>query len=173
MTCFSFCCLPDLTALNPEVKGLLYATGARAPLFINLLFLSTAMLQYSNISANCTPFGGYEIVHNESTNALQTYEEADRSEVECSGTVLLGMRPTSVLSALSSIGSLVCALILPLFGAVIDHTSYRRPLFKLTFIIFWGANFIQGFMNQDNWEFILILQGFGASWSYMGFSVVR
>ena len=61
-------------------------------------------------------------------NRLQTEDEADIYGVECTGTVFGGLRPTSVLSTMSSVANILIALMLPLSGSLIDHTHSRKKV---------------------------------------------
>jgi len=55
-------------------------------LFIAVLNLSTAILQYANMEAGCTRVKGHQINYNETAGRQQTVDEADLSDIDCEGT---------------------------------------------------------------------------------------
>ncbi len=148
-----------LMGIDLEIKGLLLGTGARAYLFISLLSLASALLQYANEAAGCT-VDGYEIPLNSTLNKTN----ADVSEMEdCKGVVLEwlfvgGLKPSSVMSTVATIGSLMCAVTLPIIGSIVDHTNLRVSILKWSFFFLWAGNLFQGFTNADLWEASSIIQ---------------
>jgi MFS-type transporter involved in bile tolerance (Atg22 family) len=118
--------------MNKEARAFMYDALARAPLFISILFLSTVFLQYANLEAGCTK-DGWEI------EAGQTEEDAIEAEVECNGKAF-GFKPSSILTTLNTGAGLLLAVILPVAGAIVDHTPHRKSVTLYALYLFWFSN---------------------------------
>jgi len=152
---------------NGECRALMFAAGARSTLFISILFLSTALLQYANEGAGCTSAKGNEIAWNETMGRLQTEEEADLANVGCKGKVLGGLRPTSLLSSMASVANVIIAVVLPSVGAIIDYSDIRKKVVVYSFFYFWLGNFVQIFTSSSTWQISVVVQACVCSVSYM------
>ena len=128
---------PSQPSGNACCQSLFFMSAARTPLFISVLFLSTGLLQHANEAAGCTEMGF-------AINGTQSYEEADSQEVPCDGTILGGMKPSSILTSLNTVSGLVVVCILPAVGAAIDYSERRREVVVWSFVVFWVANLFQG-----------------------------
>lgn len=79
-----------------------------------------------------------------------------------------GFKPSSLLTNISTIGGICAALGLPIAGAIMDHTHYRRQVgmtMAVILILIKVAELI--LMNEDTWFALAILQIFKAVFFYM------
>ena len=90
---------------NPYAQGLAYCAVFRAGLIISNLFLLSSLLYLANEAAGCIDEDG-EILEN------------------CEGRVY-GQKPGSLIANIAVISGVMSALLMPLFGAILDYTSYR------------------------------------------------
>lgn len=108
-----------------EAWGYLWVLLLRGMGWTTWVFLSVAILKYSNNSVGCTA-KGYEMTWNATMNRTQTEDEANIAEVDCEGKIdFLGtsMTPSTAIPFTTSIGILITTLMAPIFGAIIDRTS--------------------------------------------------
>ncbi|GMH60549.1 hypothetical protein TrLO_g7874 [Triparma laevis f. longispina] len=157
----------ELAKKNPECRAVLFDAAARAQLFISILSLGTALLQYANIEAGCTAVKGSEIAWNETEGRLQTDEEADAVDKDCEGKVFGGLSPSSTLTTMSSIANVIIALTLPTCGAIIDYSSLRKKVVLYSFYGLWVGNFIQIFTSESTWMISVVVQAALCSVCYM------
>lgn len=81
----------------------------------------------------------------------------------CTNTLpTIGLKPSSLLTATSAIVGIVCAIIMPIAGAIVDHTPYRKEVCFLSAIICISLTGLETLLSEEknNWLFILILDAF-------------
>jgi MFS transporter, UMF1 family len=71
-----------------------------------------------------------------------------------------GLKPSSLLTATSSIVGVAAAILMPIVGAIVDHTTHRRMMGVVSGFLAVVLIGIQISINQDNWFFILVIDGF-------------
>ncbi|EEC50464.1 predicted protein [Phaeodactylum tricornutum CCAP 1055/1] len=76
----------------------------------------------------------------------------------CTNTVY-GLKPSSLLTATTSIVGVVAAFLMPIVGAVVDHTTHRRLLGLVSGMAAVVLAGIQISVNANNWFFILCVDG--------------
>ncbi|GMH87728.1 hypothetical protein TrVE_jg2811 [Triparma verrucosa] len=157
----------ELIEKNPECRAVLFDAAGRAQLFISILSLGTALLQYANIEAGCTSVKGSEIAWNETEGRMQTDEEADAVDMDCQGKVFGGLSPSSTLTTMASIANVLIALTLPTCGAIIDYSSLRKKVVLYSFYGLWIGNFIQVFTSEGTWMISVVVQAALCSVCYM------
>jgi MFS transporter, UMF1 family len=121
----------------PEATGWCMDSTARGPFNQMGGFIGTAILRLATVDAGC--------------KSVQT----------CTNTVR-GLRPSSYLAATSAIVSIVGALLMPIAGAVIDHTRYRKHVGVISAILVVTLTGFEMLISQrrNNWFFILIIDSF-------------
>ena len=72
-----------------------------------------------------------------------------------------GLYPSSMLTTITSIVGVAAALSLPVVGAVVDRTPYRRAIGGLTALIVVMITATQTMLSAQNWFPMLILEGIG------------
>jgi len=107
----------------------------------NVVFTNTALLRLARIAAGCQV----------------DLEEGQIELPECTNTVY-GIRPSSLLTTLMTAIGICSALLMPIVGATIDHTKYRRAVGRISAIIMTGVTFCQIYISQQTWFFIAICQ---------------
>mmetsp|Transcript_102063 Transcript_102063/g.292102 ORF Transcript_102063/g.292102 Transcript_102063/m.292102 type:complete len:447 (+) Transcript_102063:412-1752(+) len=99
------------------------------------IFLSSAVLDLAAKAAGCD------------TDDLQN----------CKGRVY-GMRPEDIYSATASVAGLVMAIMLPLIGAIIDHTDKRMQIGQVTAFSMGVVTLAQACVSHDTWFLVTCLQ---------------
>lgn len=110
---------------------------ANGPVVLSNVFLATAFITVAERSLGC---------------------EVD-SEEECTGKVY-GIRPSSLIALMSTISGLLSAFFLPIIGAIVDCTKYRRQTFA---VIAAGIMIIQTIhigITESTWFPMALLQPF-------------
>jgi MFS transporter, UMF1 family len=126
----------DDTVLS-EATGWCMDATARAPLNQMGGFVGTAILRLATIDAGC------------------------KTVFNCNNTVR-GFKPSSFLTVTSTVVSIVGAVLMPIFGAVIDHTKYRKHIGAITAFLVVGFTGLEMLISQrrNNWFFILVIDSF-------------
>lgn len=75
-------------------------------------------------------------------------------------TVRAGLKPSSLLTATSAIVGVIAAALMPIVGAIVDHTQYRRFMGSASALILTA---LTGMMlaldlERNNWFFVLIVE---------------
>ncbi|KAL7473005.1 hypothetical protein ACHAXS_013380 [Conticribra weissflogii] len=145
-----FCHWPQYGS-HIEARGWAYDAVGRSLSFIgNAAFVGTAVVQLARIDAGCDP-----------------------EDAECSGrTQYAGIRPSSLLALYNVIVGLASSALLPLLGAVVDHTSVRRLIGRISAIIYCATLFPMIFLSESTWfavAILLIISAF-VGWIHSGMS---
>jgi phytanoyl-CoA hydroxylase len=76
---------------------------------------------------------------------------------EADGGSVYGFKPSSLLTLFTSLIGVVAAIMMPIVGAVVDHTSHRRLMGVLSGVL--SVAFIGGqiAISQDNWFTMLLI----------------
>lgn len=76
---------------------------------------------------------------------------------EADGGKVYGFKPSSLLTLFTSVIGVIAALMMPIVGAVVDHTRYRRMMGVVSGVL--SVAFIGGqiAISQDNWFIMLII----------------
>lgn len=120
-----------------EATGISVDKWAMGPVFMSSMFLGPALLQLASQAAGC-----------------DFHEDADSI---CDKTVY-GFRPSSLLSNMAVASGLLVPIVLPLVGAIVDHTPYRKQVAASAGI---GLALVKGIeiaVGPSTWFFITILQ---------------
>lgn len=120
-----------------EATGLAVDNWAMGPVFLSSMFLGPALLQLATEAAGCV------------------YDESE--ETICENKVY-GFRPSSLLSNMAVASGLLVPIALPLVGAIVDHTPYRKQVAAWTAI---GVSIVKGIevsIGPSTWFFITVLQ---------------
>ena len=82
------------------------------------------------------------------------------------------MKASSLLAMMGAVGGLGGALLMPLVGAIVDHTPHRRLLGRLSASLLLVVSFAQAFASEKSgaWQWVAYLQVF-SGWIYSTHSV--
>ena len=69
-----------------------------------------------------------------------------------------GMRPTSLLTNIGVFSGLISTVLLPLFGAIVDHTPHRKAVGRGSAIVLSIVKGIEICVSQSTWFFVSFLQ---------------
>jgi MFS transporter, UMF1 family len=122
-----------------EATGLSLDACGRAAVLISAILIGPALLQLASDAAGCNK-----------TNIDDTYSECELK--------IYGFRPSSLLTNIGAISGAIVAIFLPLFGSIVDHTSYRRQIGLLTAAAITTLKVIQISVGPSTWFAIAILQ---------------
>ncbi|CAB9504547.1 Major facilitator superfamily [Seminavis robusta] len=103
------------------------------------VFVSSELLRLAKNAAGC---GG---------------EDANESGERCENRVY-GMKPTSLLTNIMTIVGLISAFLMPLMGSVIDHTSYRRQVGRVSAALMTIFILLQMLLLPNHWFLASIMQ---------------
>jgi UMF1 family MFS transporter len=116
-----------------EASGLAIDMYGRGAVLMSSLFLGPALLQLASEAAGCT------------------------DEEECDAKIY-GFRPSSLLSNISIVAGLLASLLLPIFGAIVDHTQYRRPVGAYSAAALTVVKGVETMVGKDTWFYVALLQ---------------
>jgi MFS-type transporter involved in bile tolerance (Atg22 family) len=83
--------------------------------------------------------------------------EGETEPPECDARIY-GIRPSSLLSTMTTIVGLISACLMPLCGAIVDTTPYRRLFGRILVTFFCIFLFAGIFVSKNTWFPISILQ---------------
>jgi len=124
----------------PEALGWACSCVGQAAILIGIgAFISPALVNLAKLEAGCEIEAPPEYAEDE-TYVLP----------ECTGTVH-GIKPSSLLTIMSSIVGISSAFIIPIMGAVVDYTDKRRYLGRWISVFYSGGILTLAFLNEDSW----------------------
>jgi MFS transporter, UMF1 family len=121
-----------------EATGLAVDYYARGPILMASMVLGPALLELASQEAGCNPDGV--------TGCAKVY----------------GFRPSSLLSNLAIVTGLVISILMPFFGAIVDHTPYRRQIAATSAAILTLIKAAEVMVGPKTWFIVTILQVFSA-----------
>ena len=130
-----------------DATGLNFDFFARATIIMSTVFLGPALLKLSSEAAGCV---------------AETVEDEDN----CENARVYGMKPSSLLTNMAMVTGLIAAITMPLVGAIVDHTSYRKQVGAWTA---YGMTLVMGInatVSRKTWFFVAIMQSLGAGFLY-------
>ncbi len=95
----------------------------------------------------------------EAAGCISEIPEGESELPECDKRIY-GIKPSSILSLFIMILGLVCAVLMPVIGALLDSSNKRRLVGGLTALVVTALTFAQSFISKTNWFSMLILQLF-------------
>lgn len=125
---------PSTGKYLPEATGQGMDAAGRGPLNQIGSYIGSALLRMASIDAGCPSPRG------------------------CTGTVY-GLQPSSLLTLTSSVVGVAAAILMPIFGAIVDHTEHRKLVgcvSGFTVVLVTGMQ-IGISAEKNNWLYILIL----------------
>lgn len=111
-------------------------------LIATAVFVSTELLSLAKEAAGCTMGTDDEMADDD------VFEEAR----------VYGMRPTSILTNIVTVTGLLSAIIMPLFGSIVDHTDNRRAVGSISAAAISVFILLQTLVIEDHWFSAAILQ---------------
>ena len=123
-----------------EATGCCIDAFARSTIFMAAFFVGPALLKLAEQQAievnHCSPDD-------------ETCAEAAR---------IYGFKPSSLLTNMKSIASFTSMLLLPLFGAVVDSTPYRKQVGMFTAFAVVGIKGMELVVGPSTWFFVVCIQ---------------
>ena len=118
-----------------EARGLWIEQLARGVIFMSYMFLGPAILESAKAAGGCT--------------------ETDEDDSHCR---VYGIRPSSLLSTIATIGGVVSVIIMPVVGAMIDHTPHRWKVGILSAVILVLGKGLETLISQSTWLWVALIQ---------------
>ncbi len=78
-----------------------------------------------------------------------------------------GTSPSNVIPSIAAVAALLCAVAMPVVGAVVDYTSKRQAAVQLTGAIFMVTNFVQIFLTAETWFLMALIQATVGAVAYL------
>ncbi len=120
-----------------EATGLSLNSFARGAVGMSTLFLGPALLVLAKEAA--------------AANSAVNNNDDDEGRV-------YGMRPTSLLTNIGIFSNLFSILLLPLFGAIVDHTPHRKAVGQISAILLSFIKGVEVFVSRSTWFLVAVLQ---------------
>jgi UMF1 family MFS transporter len=118
-----------------DATGLSFDYLARACIIMSTVFLGPALLKLSSEAANCPN--------------MQDCEER-----------VFGMKPSSLLTNIAMLAGFLSAITMPLMGAIVDHTNYRKQVGAISAYTISVVKGIEIMISVDTWLYVAFLQVF-------------
>lgn len=127
----------------PDAEATAWAmdAAAKGPLNMSGVFLGTSLLRLATEAA--------------AAGAKSSTASADDG---AGPPRVFGLLPSSLLTAASVVVTLAAALLMPIFGAVLDYTKHRRTVGTTTAVLILLINGAQTFVSARTWPWMLLLQ---------------
>ncbi len=142
------CFIPKLFGFEHvpvEATGLSLINFAKGAVGMSTLFLGPALLKLANDAAisNCQVEGDGNI------------------DLQCNGDDegrVYGMKPSSLLTVIGVVSGLLSTIMLPLFGAIVDHTPYRKEIGQCSIAVVSIVKGVEIFVSPYTWFAVSVLQ---------------
>lgn len=142
----SYCCAWTDFDGNPKAQG--YSVGGlgRGPVYMCTVLLSSAFIFLASREAGCTELDedGHEVIVS-----------------DCPNRVYGVFKPASLITNIATISSLLVAFLLPVGGAVLDYTPYRRHIGMAGALLLVLLEAVQIGTTQSTWFAMAILEAIG------------
>ena len=129
---------------NKEANAWAYDSMARGVLLISAVFMGTALLGLASDAAGCD------------VNLLNQSDDAETCRQQ-----IYGFVPSSLLTVMTTVSGLVGAAVMPLVGAMVDHTPHRYRVVQITAILLIMINATQIMISTTTWFAVAVLQTIG------------
>mmetsp|Transcript_26287 Transcript_26287/g.52385 ORF Transcript_26287/g.52385 Transcript_26287/m.52385 type:complete len:512 (+) Transcript_26287:177-1712(+) len=133
---------------SPAVFGSALDSACRGSLIMSNVFIGKALLDLAKVAAGCSPV----------------------AKEPCKNRIY-GFFPSSLLTNMIMTSGLFNATFMPLVGAVVDHTSYRRAVGLFSTYLLVILNGLLFFIRQDIWLYMVLVQMLGG-FAYLMHAVV-
>jgi len=143
-----FCNFTPFRHSSPEATAWALDASTRGPLIMANIFIGKTLLGLAKIAADCDPL----------------------SEDPCSSKVY-GFKPSSLLTIMITISGVINGCLMPIIGAIVDHTSWRHGVGLGSAVLLIFVNGAIAFISEANWFTMVILQIFGG-FAYLTHAVV-
>lgn len=87
---------------------------------------------------------------------LASAQAGCKNPAACNNTVY-GFKPSSLLTLMTSVIGVVAAVLMPVVGAAVDHTSYRRSMGAVSGFLAVTLVGVEIFLSSENWFAMLII----------------
>ena len=158
-------CCPS--GVDDAQYGFILISPGKGAIFISQVWLLAALIYFAFDAADCE---GTSEVCAAPVNATQSSPASatcsserfggddDGDDGDDSQCRYWGVNPGTLVSQAISIGSLLSALMMPIFGSIVDHSPHRLLMGKVSTALLVFVNFMQIFLFRATWIFIMLLQ---------------
>lgn len=113
---------------NIEARALAINQVAQGLFIIGGVFISTAILRLAIKVGGCNTGGSCKII---------------------------GLKASSLLTTITSISGFICSFLMPVVGAIVDHSDYRQQVSLYSGVLLIILNFVQVFVSEKTFELII------------------
>ena len=141
-------CFPKLCGFKSgpiEATGLVLINFGKGAVTMSTIFLGPALLSLANDAAKAQCKS-----HSDNENMDSQCDENEQR--------VYGMKPSSLLTVIGVVSGLLSTIFLPLFGSIVDHTSYRKEIGQYSIAIVTIVKGIEIFIGKSTWFIFSILQ---------------
>lgn len=142
------------TPWNVDAIGLSYLSSGRGMLTMSNIFMSSSLLYLAKEAAGCFD---PEYINIQNGTIGEEIVATTTNHFTCDKTVH-GMNPEAFITNIAAIGSILSALLMPVFGSIIDYTPYRRLIGIITALLLIIIQAIQMYTVEATWLVMGILQ---------------
>ena len=136
-------CACNLYDGNRDAIGMSWLASGRGMMVMSNVFMTTSLLWLSKNAAGC-------------------YDEATQSMIPECDKEIYGMKADSLITNIATLGAVLSALFMPICGAIVDYTPYRKHVGITTAVVLIVIQAVQIFTIQSTWLAMGILQGVAA-----------
>ena len=163
---------------NPEVSGFIWDRVGGSINFISIITLLPGLAVLAKRAGGCYKWdcdgSDDDAMCGKRERDLWYCREEDEPEAdrfalcsEADACRVYGLSPTSIISAIGTVSGLVCALLMPFVGAVVDYTSQRWQVACATAALLVGSNALQIFLSSGTWFTMVLVQSTVGVGAYM------
>jgi len=124
-----------------EAGGFLWDFAASGAVLATNVFFNIAVLRLATVAAGCRPPGAGD----------------DDDPKGCHDTIY-GLKPSSFLTVIITVGQLFASCAMPFVGAAVDYTSWRRTMGAASAWLLCGTTLVQAMISRETWAWVAILQ---------------
>jgi len=82
-----------------------------------------------------------------------------------------GANPSNVISLVSTLSGITCAVLMPLIGALVDYSTKRKEVLVGTMVLLICTNLVQCFLAEPTWFALAVIQAIIGGGAYMAHQV--
>lgn len=142
---------------NPEARAYILDCASRATVGISNIFLGYAILKYAAKAAGCEEVRNLRPSRKWGESAMLRPRAQVGKEI-CGKRLPGGLRASSLLTVMLTVGYVAVALCLPLVGALVDSTPHRRRVGLYTSYVLIAIQALEMGISEATWEAMAALQ---------------
>jgi len=151
---------------NPEVAGFILNGPGRGTLYTSYIFLSVALQDLAFKDAGCLSqvcpiMNGtqpYREEYYDDDDDRYVFDDDFVTEYYKCDKKTNGFRPSSLIALMTTVANIISVIGLPILGAVVDFTQYRKLMGQVLISVAVLGNLMQVGISEDTWIFMAAIQ---------------